>query len=95
MLSARFWPADLPWRPRARQEAAIEQYFGRVKSYTRGSPTAKDGVFGMQMTHSRLLNEADSLQARMYGGVIAVTESELQTMAGKALDWACTFQAGP
>ena len=94
VISARFWPSDLPWRPKARQEAAIEQYFGRVKSHTRGSPTAKDGVFGMQMTHARLLNEAHSLQDINYGGVAAVTESELQTIAEKALDWACTFQAG-
>ena len=57
VLSSRFWPPNVPWRPKARQEACIEWFFGLAKSCTRGSPSTKDGLYGIQMAHAQQLRQ--------------------------------------
>lgn len=58
VLAAHFWPHGTPWRPRCRQEAPIERHFGQVKSFSRGTPSLKDGVYGLQMIHSKQLRDS-------------------------------------
>ena len=92
VLSSRFWPPNVPWRPKARQEACIEWFFGRAKSCTRGSPSTKDGLYGIQMAHAQQLHQArmwDEFPAQF---VKAITDNEMEKIARIALDEACTFQ---
>ena len=95
VLSARYWEASLPWRPRSRQEQCAEHYFGRAKAYNRGNPSVKDAVYGMQALHA---NELKTIEQGGLDGLEAcyetpVTVDELEKMAGQALNEACTMQA--
>ena len=91
VLSCRFWPEAVPWKPSARQESTIEHFFGRIKSHTRGTPSVKDGLMGVCLEHSRLLRSMPPSDAVHLES--AVGECELANIAETALDNAVLFQA--
>lgn len=93
ILASRHWPADLPWRPKSRAESCIEQYFGRVKAYSRGSPTIKDSLYGMASVHSSQLRQSDVLSAAQVPCQEPLSAEELGALAEEALSNACEFQA--
>lgn len=96
VLAARHWPEQMPWRPRSREEHCIEGAFGVIKSFSKGSPTIKDGIYGTHHMHAKQLREADVLKPLEALDNLcekAVTAEELETIASQALEDACIFQA--
>ena len=93
VLAAHFWPHGTPWRPRCRQEAPIERHFGQVKSFSRGTPSLKDGVYGLQMIHSKQLRDSAMWDEHESPTVIALTAERIGKLAEGALHDACVFHS--
>ena len=92
-MSALHWPESIAWRPRSRQESVIEGTFGRIKSYSRGSPSIKDSIYGTYAMHAAQLRQAGILQNLNSKNDDPLTQREFQQIASDALDDACAFQA--
>ena len=93
IMAALHWPKSIPWRPRSRQESVIEGTFGRIKSYSRGSPSVKDAIYGTYAMHASQIRQADVFQNLECQTEDPLTQCEFNQMASDALDNACCFQA--
>ena len=93
VLAARFWPPGTPWRPRCRQEAPIERHFGQVKSFSLGTPSLKDALYGLQMIHSKQLRDSAMWDDHESTMVSALTSEQLGKLAEGALHDACVFHS--
>ena len=95
--AARFWENNIAWRPSQREEYRIEGFFGEVKSYTQGSPTLKDGLYGTYMVHAKQYQKSALVEKEIekanFQREIPLTDEELTKIAAQAFSDACDFQA--
>lgn len=92
--SAVFWPSELTWRPRSRQEQCIEGFFGQLKQKCTGSPTLKDCLYSQCMLHMDQLRHAEMFEGFKSGAPPPIiSEDDLSAMAAQALQDACCLTA--
>ena len=95
ILACVHWPSNLPWRPRARNEACAEHHFGSIKSYFRGAPTVKDAILGTQNTHGKQLRDGPRFRSGPARGkqVTPLTSEEAETLSQTCVQQACHFMS--
>lgn len=92
--SAAWWPENLAWRPRSRQEQPIEGFFGQLKQRCHGNPTMKDCLYSQCMVHMDHLKKVEIFDGlRHLKPYPTISGEEMAAIASEALDNACLFNA--
>ena len=91
VMGALYWPKELLFSPRHREERVAESLFSKAEASYRGTPSIKDGIWGLHTCHLQQFRSGQAVPKGQY--IDPLSPERAEELAKQALKDAAHLQA--